>query len=428
MENSVFIIDLPRLDSTVEATQQRQQQQEKHPFYDSLMQFLQAQDIPDDVLRRLSRFDFAATAQRNIAFVHTIGGAHTDEGTWRRTGHCGLGRTVRQMGLAPRTAEGESIEIDFVTSSVGSLNEEFMRGMFLAAAGDDGMSELGIRQGKGEAPTSTTKASSNGGIKTFFPGHERKHSTDGSADEEEPPSGKAQLAAVPGRRNAAPCTSVLTLPNPSTWRASFRLFFPSAHTIASSLGGPSSAGTICFQRRWWENAKFPRANMRDCISVRRGVLMHNKIMFVRFKRAEEERKRGKKGERREHAGWVYLGSANLSESAWGRLVVDRARMKMQTQTKKKEDKRGSGSGNGNGNVKLNCRNWECGVVMPVPVREGKEGLDVFDNVLPVPMVYPGTNYEDDSDLEPWFFGKEGMADNSRISEFSRRDSGLKPVG
>ena len=65
---------------------------------------------------------------------------------------------------------------------------------------------------------------------------------------------------------------------------------------------------------------------------------------------------------------------------------------------------GDGS-SGNGYVKLTCRNWECGVVLPVPVQEGKAaGLDVFESVLPVPMVYPGRSYEGNSDLEPWFFG------------------------
>ncbi len=62
-----------------------------------------------------------------------------------------------------------------------------------------------------------------------------------------------------------------------------------------------SAGTICFRPAWWESAKFPREVLRDCRNVRKGLLMHSKMMFVRRTGA---------------SGWAYVGSANLSESAW----------------------------------------------------------------------------------------------------------------
>ena len=99
--------------------------------------------------------------------------------------------------------------------------------------------------------------------------------------------------------------------------------------------------------------------------------------------------------------WAYIGSANCSESAWGRLVKDR-----RTKT-----------------PKLNCRNWECGVVVPlrrmmvdhsaVPETGGdgvlgeggkgvmEEGLRAFENVMPVPILYPGREYGDGD--RPWFF-------------------------
>lgn len=44
----------------------------------------------------------------------------------------------------------------------------------------------------------------------------------------------------------------------------------------ASKGGPRNAGTICFQEKWFEGDKFPRHVMRECGSVREGVLMHNK--------------------------------------------------------------------------------------------------------------------------------------------------------
>ena len=81
--------------------------------------------------------------------------------------------------------------------------------------------------------------------------------------------------------------------------------------------------------------------------------------------------------------------------------------------------------------KLNCRNWECGVVIPVleshpsssgdnkpddkgktPATattgqedgrsESKTALDAFRGTIPVPMVIPGRKYEG-SGLRPWYF-------------------------
>jgi Tyrosyl-DNA phosphodiesterase len=55
--------------------------------------------------------------------------------------------------------------------------------------------------------------------------------------------------------------------------------------------------------------------------------------------------------------------------------------------------------------KLNCRNWECGVVIPVPkhkdIPEGL-GLESFNEKISVPMQYPGKVFENST---PWFFGE-----------------------
>jgi hypothetical protein len=105
-----------------------------------------------------------------------------------------------------------------------------------------------------------------------------------------------------------------------------------------------------------------------------------------------------------YAAWAYVGSANLSESAWGRLVKDGT-------TKQ---------------PKLNIRNWECGIVIPVPMpmqhqhsgctkTQGKEkkadkwadesqagppSMDVFLDVIPVPMIVPGEEY---GGGRPWLY-------------------------
>jgi hypothetical protein len=63
--------------------------------------------------------------------------------------------------------------------------------------------------------------------------------------------------------------------------------------------------------------------------------------------------------------------------------------------------------------KLNCRNWECGVLLPVrgcplpakssDARDTKREalpLSVFDGVVPVPMLIPGELY---GVRKPWYF-------------------------
>lgn len=80
--------------------------------------------------------------------------------------------------------------------------------------------------------------------------------------------------------------------------------------------------------------------------------------------------------------WAYIGSANCSESAWGKLTKDRS-----TKT-----------------PKLNCRNWECGVVIPLG-RTGARtsGLDAFQGVVPVPMQFPGEAY---GNRKPYYYAEQ----------------------
>lgn len=62
--------------------------------------------------------------------------------------------------------------------------------------------------------------------------------------------------------------------------------------------------------------------------------------------------------------------------------------------------------------KINLKNWECGVVIPVAARNvgatlsgalpemGTPGFSVFQNTVPVPMETPGESMER---KQPWFF-------------------------
>ncbi|KAI2776448.1 phospholipase D/nuclease [Daldinia loculata] len=309
IENMVFLIDLPRLGDPGS-----QSSSTLGSFGAELCYFLRAQGLEESLVGSLKNYDFSEADR--YRFVHTIGGSHVDE-KWKRTGYCGLGRAVTSLGLNTT----EDVEIDFLASSLGSLNMDLLSAIYYSAQGDDGMKEYGIRNAKG-----------------------RKN--------------KAPMQAKPDFKNK------------------FRIYFPSRETVVQSRGGRNAAGTICVQSKWWDSATFPRELIRDCKSVRSGLLIHSKLMLVRHSDLDKSK-----------AAFAYVGSANLSESAWGRLVKER----------------------GTSNPKLTCRNWECGVIVPIsprdPSKDGSRPSSVsdFNDTIPVPMNIPGEAYGDIKSKRPWLF-------------------------
>ncbi|KAH8689649.1 tyrosyl-DNA phosphodiesterase-domain-containing protein [Talaromyces proteolyticus] len=330
MENTVFLIDLPKISGT-------NNEAPKTAFYEDLTYFLEASTLHPSLIEKISTYDFTETAR--YAFVHTIGGSHTGE-TWKRTGHCGLGRAVDALGLRTQSP----INIDFVTSSVGSLTAEFLRSIYLSAQGDDGSIEYTLRTSK-----------------TF-----------------------------PSKSIGNP-TRTIQKTTGSDWKDHFRVYYPSQETVQNSKGGPGCAGTICFQEKWYNGPKFPQHVLHDCISRREKLLMHNKMLLARPETPINL------PDGSTCVAWAYVGSANLSESAWGRLVQDRA-------TKE---------------PKLNCRNWECGVLVPITKvsesavndKQGKKekeeengDIEQIFNPIPVPMRVPAPSFSANPNLKPWYGG------------------------
>lgn len=146
--------------------------------------------------------------------------------------------------------------------------------------------------------------------------------------------------------------------------------------------------------------------MRDCKSERKGLLMHNKARpSTRSRQKRSSLANAPWGFQILFArprqtcssivvdsppAWAYVGSANLSESAWGKLVKERS-------TKA---------------PKLTCRNWECGVIVPVRKASTQPentvpgtgcGMSVFGGQVPVPMLYPGEVY---GTHKPWYFQEQ----------------------
>ena len=228
MENMVFVIDLPRL-----ANGERTPVDRMTPFGEELVYFLRALGLQEEITSSIYNFDFSAT--RDFAFVHTIGGVHTGIGdSWRRTGYCGLGRAISKMGLNTKA----DIQVDFVASSIGAVTLDFLSTLYLAAQGDDGLEEYSWR-------VNTSKK-------------------------------------VEGKRiNAASKQASQQARNKiiEKVRNNFRIYFPTQRTVERSRGGINNGGTICFNSRWFNAPTFPKEVLRDCISRRDGLLMHNKVIL-----------------------------------------------------------------------------------------------------------------------------------------------------
>ena len=338
MENVVFVIDLPRLPDGADTPNMTK-------FGQELIRFCKALGLEESLVQSLFQFDFSAT--KDFAFVHTFGGAHVEEDIRDSTGYMGLGRAVRDLGLATK----QNIKLDFVTSSLGNINESFLSTLYHAAQGDPPLT----------APTTKVWKKSN--ISALL---------------------KSKPSSSP--TSSKPSETESSAPRSRFSLSNFTIYFPTHATVAASAAGTRGAGTICLSSKYYDSDTFPRSSLRDCKSTREGMVMHSKIMYVRHPAEGESNK-----------DYAYIGSANLSESAWGKVVMDRKL--------KKE--------------KLNCRNWECGVVVPVKRRNGEmaqpheekdnevkatkeevKGLvEVFKDVVPVPMEWPGKEY---GGRKPWF--------------------------
>ncbi|MBE7180582.1 MAG: hypothetical protein INR71_05105, partial [Terriglobus roseus] len=265
----------------------------------------------------------------HLAFVHTAGGAHYGS-SLRRTGFPGLARAVHHLGLAT-----ERLELDIASSSLGALSDDFLAALHAAARGEQRAAQLTTLEYK-----------------------TRRH----------------------------------------THARQLRIHFPTHDTVVGSFGGEDAAGTICLQGRWYAAAGFPRALMRDYRSSRPGLLSHNKLWLARGigtarGSTEDGAKDANETAKGRPVAWAYVGSHNLSESAWGRMVKDRGRAEL----------------------KLNCRNWECGVLIPVLGADEEEnltstlgegavpGMDVFRGKVDIPFEWPGEEY---GTRKPWLMSGE----------------------
>jgi hypothetical protein len=146
------------------------------------------------------------------------------------------------------------IQMDIVAASLGAINTDLVGALYNACQGDNGMKEYSSR-----------------------------------------------ISRKPGTKPGNPSQEL---------KEHVRIYFPTDQTVAKSRGGRGAAGTICIQAKWWRSPTFPTGLVRDCENNRTGLLMHSKLIFIRPSAGSVA------NATTQGPSWAYVGSANLSESAW----------------------------------------------------------------------------------------------------------------
>ncbi|KAK5954080.1 hypothetical protein OHC33_004651 [Knufia fluminis] len=385
MENVLFVVDSP-LKSTTEISDGETQ------FKREIKKQLREMGVADDVLRKLDKFDFGAT--KDVGFVHSMSGSRllqsesgslpkqksffaSKSATTRkdalpnipeeaqqhpstptqnditRTGLLSLHDTIQSLNLSVSpTDPSYPPDLDFITSSLGNLATPFIRQLYQAACGH-------------LDPTS--------------------------------------IASSTARKRGKPAPNTDTTLD-SLIKQNLRIYFPTSETVAKSKGGPNQAGTICFQKKWWETNESIRDVLCDCVGVRDdGILMHSKILYVRFKQPKAVQ--GADRETKWYGGWAYVGSGNLSESAWGRVV---------SHSKSKQPK-------------MTCRNWESGVVIPVPLERAAASGEQSKMDTPIKAGYSTNGAGANGDRSPAVDGGQEATESATLRSLSEVFADVLPV-
>jgi hypothetical protein len=201
MENVVFLIDLPMI-----SNEMRTNQECWTNFAEDFYKYCKLLNVTPSFLQKLKGYDWTATKDK--IFICSSG-ARVQNEDLQQMGLTGLGAKIKKAGLA---YDGE-LQIDYVTSSVGHLNDSFLVSLYQACQGDSGLVDISKR---------------------------------------------------------------MLSTNVEKIRKNIRIYFPSHHTVRESRGTIASGGTLYFPKAAWYADKFPKDIVYDCKSERKGCLMHNK--------------------------------------------------------------------------------------------------------------------------------------------------------
>lgn len=123
-------------------------------------------------------FDFSNT--KDLAFIHTVGGSHVGAAR-QTTGFPLLSRAVRSLNLLDIH---ESMQVDFVASSIGALNEEQIETLYHSLSGLEPVQPTAALNKKIPATAATLDASLplEGRFRIIFPSQQTVAQSRGGPD------------------------------------------------------------------------------------------------------------------------------------------------------------------------------------------------------------------------------------------------------
>ncbi|CAG8522773.1 1833_t:CDS:10 [Funneliformis caledonium] len=253
-ENGVFIQDFLVRDKSKEFNGLQ-------GFARDINDFLVSMGLKTHIVNLLPEYDYSKS---KATLIPSIPGIHKGMENIKRFGHGRICKAVKEL-----CGSREDVQLEFQSSSIGSLNKQYLVEFYQSARGLDPVSALSRPRPK-----------------------------------------KGEVDPLPP----------ITVVYPSS-----KVVYESKYEYSAKL---AIASTICLSEKAYNKDTFPKEVLRNCISKRDGKLMHSKFALAQFR--EKPNDMPLNVESQENAGgWYYCGSHNFSESAWGKVTTSRETKELQ---------------------------------------------------------------------------------------------------
>ncbi|GBC17287.2 phospholipase D/nuclease [Rhizophagus irregularis DAOM 181602=DAOM 197198] len=257
-ENVVFVQDFPSRDKSKEYNGLPE-------FAQTINDMLVKMGLKTHIITRLPEYDYS---KAKAVLIPSIPGTYKGMENIKKFGHGRICKAVKEL-----CGEREDdLQLEVQSSSIGSLNKQFLNEFYRSARGLDPVS--------------------------------------------------AQSRPRPKKGEVVPLPPITVV-------------YPSRKVIdESKYDNPaksSIASTICLFEQSYNKDTFPKEILRNCISKRDGLLMHSKFILAKYREDLNEAESDPVlDESQENiGGWYYCGSHNFSESALGKVTTSRETKELQ---------------------------------------------------------------------------------------------------
>ncbi|GAA5839244.1 hypothetical protein JCM5353_008547 [Sporobolomyces roseus] len=251
---------------------------------------------PKKFLSYVKDYDFESS--KEVRLVHSLQGKYTDGEEFDKGGGlASLAKSVKSLGFS----KGGKWEVEGTGSSIGRYTPTWLI-QFLASC-------------SGIHPTSY-----------FTPSLTRQRT-------ETPPSLPYKVPNKSNKKQQGKFNDRRDFP--------LKIIFPTHDEIERSHLGIFGGGTIFCGKKVWEDANFPRELFYRGVSKRDRIAAHTKLLLATHVPDPQS-------PNPIHEGYVYIGSHNLTPSAWGQLQT------------------------GSTTPSLNINNYELGIILPIREKSKEE--------------------------------------------------------